>query len=185
MERGLQAESKIIEEYYKTQPDWQLSYPYVFEHPSIAYLMGSPDGVAVNSGQRVLVEVKDSINTKTEKQLRTLYNDQVQHNMLVGDCTAAKLLVSQKDHVLAIDIEPDKIWQQRYLLNAQKFYETYLAWLHETPINARVGKSVVSALLAQRPKSKSTTRKKHVRTLRKQQSPAFRMHHLLSLMKWT
>jgi hypothetical protein len=150
--RGIKAEEPIIRLYIGSLPG-PPSYtrPAIVVHPSLPYVVCSPDAVATfpttQGAEKVLIEVKTSVNRSTENVL-TDCNDQIQLGMLVTGCTRALLLhfnaplskqpsqaMFQDGSFTALPVASDSEWVTKFLQNAPIFYEMYLSWYHTNDLD--------------------------------------------------
>jgi hypothetical protein len=132
-----------------------VSFPSLLVHATKPYLVCSPDGVVQTLDScPTLVEVKTG---KTKPSLAS-YNDQVQHNLLVSGHSQCIVLFyptgDLRDHKVHADriqasvVRASYEWQVAYQTTAQVLYDTYLKWLHESPVDLESGEVVLNALFA-------------------------------------
>jgi hypothetical protein len=142
MELGMKLEKPIIATYMTQHPSISVNYPGISVHPSLDYLVCSPDAIFTIAGVNVLVEVKTSKNFTTVQKLAAKHKPQIQMNLLVTGCQYALLLFFQTNQnnkvsaetVIEVKITRDVKWQEKFLKNADQVYLTYLQWYHATPI---------------------------------------------------
>ena len=139
----------------KHYSDVSVLFPSILIHVTQPYLVCSPD--AVLTGPDVcstLVEVKTGKNPPPISS----YNDQVQHSLLVsGNSQCIVLFYPTDDHrghtvqserIVASIIYASSEWQLHYQAKVQIFFQTYLSWLHQRPVDVESGKLVLHALFA-------------------------------------
>ena len=71
MELGMKLEKPIIAAYMTQHPSISVNYPGISVHPSLDYLVCSPDAIFTIAGVNVLVEVKTSKNYTTVQKLES------------------------------------------------------------------------------------------------------------------
>jgi hypothetical protein len=151
MKLGTVREKMILRFVRELHPEWNITEPAVLVHPGAIWLVCSPDAMATTaSGERIYLEFKSSEDTEN---IARRFRHQVQMGMYVSGCHTAHvfLLDSKPDRPSLGDmhdivVHADSAWQERFQTNAQCFYDTYLAWIYETPADTRVGTRVLQVL---------------------------------------
>jgi hypothetical protein len=149
MQRGLRAEGALLRELKFARPEWRISRPAILQHPVLHYVRFSPDAAADVPGHGPrLVELKTSSDERvTPERALTLHRHQIQLGMAVMGCSMAMLVLRTHDgKTHFIDVPADLEWRTQFGILAPTFYAHYLAWYHQTPMDERRGRDLVTMM---------------------------------------